>query len=119
MGKLSGKQVLIVEDEFFIADQLARSLADAGAHVVGPAPTCEQACRMLAGCRIDLAVLDVRLDDAPAYPVADLLRQRKIPFVFATGFDVRSVRPEYRDIPHWEKPYDERELIHALTHLVA
>lgn len=114
---LAGCRVLVVEDEFFIADELERALRSAGAQVIGPTPTCAEALALLGRGAVDLAVLDITLADASVYPLADALRARGIPFVFATGFGVTAVREEYRDVPRWEKPYDEAALTRALATL--
>lgn len=112
--RLGGCRVLVVEDEYFIADDLARALKRAGADVVGPVPSCEDALRLLAGSPVDVAVLDINLSDETVYPLADKLRQQHIPFFFTTGFGQAAVREDFRDVPRWQKPYDEVALAQAL-----
>lgn len=115
---LSGRRVLVVEDEYFIADDIVRALRRLGAEVVGPFACCEQALDAFASeGRIDAAVLDINLRGDAVYPVADALRGRGVPFVFATGYDEASVPLRYRDVPRWEKPFDPRALVQALTAL--
>ena len=82
---LINRRVLIVEDEYFIADDIAQVLEKAGAAVVGPAPTREAALALLTSERVDIAVLDIELHGELVFPVADYLRARAIPFIFATG----------------------------------
>ncbi len=107
----SSPRVLVVEDEYFIGDEIARALACHGIQVIGPVPTLDEALAVLAaGDRIDVAILDINLRGKMVYPVADALVVRGIPFVFATGYDNAFVRPEHRHVPVWRKPYDATAL---------
>ena len=119
MQPLSGRRILVVEDEFFLADDLARSLTRLGGEVVGPVPTREQALGLLSGPeRIDLAVLDINLRGESAFPIADALAERGVPFLFATGYGQASVPERFRHRrPHWEKPFDPDDLARALPGL--
>jgi CheY-like chemotaxis protein len=113
---LRGARLLVVEDEYTIATDLARALEEAGVHVVGPAGSVPQALRLIAESQdINGAVLDIRLRDERVYPVADLLRQRGIPFVFATGYEGWVIPPAYADVPRCEKPVDTSELARVLS----
>jgi CheY-like chemotaxis protein len=107
--------VLVVEDEFYIADDMALALRTLGAEVVGPVPTKDKALALLASAEtIDAAVLDINLKGQAVYPVADALAERGVPFVFATGYDQAEVPAEYQAIPRWEKPFDPQDLARAL-----
>ncbi len=116
-ASLINRHVLIVEDEYFIADDVAQVLERAGAAVVGPAPTREAALALLTSERVDIAVLDIGLHGEPVFPVADFLRTRVIPFIFATGYSQASLPAEYRDVATWEKPFDAYALALALANL--
>lgn len=117
---LSGRRVLVVEDEYFIADDIARALDRLGAEVVGPVPDRDEALALLhSGERIDLAVLDINLHGEAVHPVADALQDRGVPFVFATGYDAAAVPAAYQDVPRWEKPFDPRDLAKALPGIVS
>jgi len=109
---------MVVEDEYFIADDLRRALAEAGAEVVGPVPTAEAALDLLDNQPVECAVLDVNLRGKMAFPLADELRTRQVPFVFATGYDPSVVPSQYRDIPRWQKPFELDELVRALPDLI-
>ena len=111
---LTGKRILIVEDEYFIAADLKRALAEAGAIVVGPAGTLASA-QALVDDDIDLAMLDVNLDGEHSYPLANRLRERAVPFAFLTGYDRWALPPAYRDVPRLDKPFDLPQLIRQLT----
>lgn len=116
---LTGHRVLVVEDEYFVADDINRALKKLGADVVGPFATCRQALDAFAsGTRFDAAILDINLRGEAIYPVADALRGAGVPFVFATGYDEASLPVPYRDIPRWEKPFDPGALVTALPRLV-
>jgi CheY-like chemotaxis protein len=104
-------RVLVVEDEYFLADDMARALRKIGVEVVGPVGTRAQALDLLiSGEQLAGAVLDINLRGENVFPVADALRARGLPFVFATGYEASSIPPEYRDVPRWEKPFKPHDL---------
>jgi DNA-binding NtrC family response regulator len=84
-GLLSGSCILIVEDEVIIAMDVAMTLEDAGAHIVGPAHTISQAMSCIENERISLGLLDLRLGHEEITPVAQSLTARGIPFAFYSG----------------------------------
>ena len=115
---LSGRRVLVVEDEYFQADDLARLLRSMGAEVIGPFGEVQDALELLeAGKPIDFAVLDINLRGDLIYPAADQLRARAIPFAFATGYDRQSIPDQYGDVPLLEKPVDDGALDRTLRRL--
>ncbi|MFN3688652.1 response regulator [Salinarimonas sp.] len=97
---------LVVEDEYFIADDLAQALVQAGVEVVGPVGDTEEALRVAERERLDGAVLDISLHGKMVFAASQLLRARGIPIVFATGFAQSMLPPEFADVPLWEKPFD-------------
>jgi CheY-like chemotaxis protein len=112
---LAGRRVLLVEDEYFIADDTARIFAAGGAEVVGPVASVGDALTLLAATpRLDAAVLDINLQGEMAYAVADALSERGVPFVFATGYDKASVPERYAAVIHCEKPVDPQKIARAL-----
>ena len=115
MSTLEHKRLLVLEDEYMLADDLARALTASGAEVVGPFPTEAAAMRELdRGAPIDGAVLDVNLDGHIGMAVADRLLAERVPFVLATGYGSTAIDERFAEIPHWEKPYDAVELAKAL-----
>lgn len=103
---LQGSSILIVEDEYLLADDLAEALTEAGAQVLGPLASVEEAAAFVTGvAAIDAAVLDVNLRGDMVFPVADALRTRGIPFVFATGYDEWALPERFSDAPRVEKPF--------------
>ena len=115
---LAGCRVLVVEDEYFIADDITRALRKLGAEVIGPLPSREEALDVFSSEeRIDAAVLDINLRGDVIYPLADALRERGVPFVFATGYDAGSIPEAYRGVARWEKPFDPHALVAAIPGL--
>jgi CheY-like chemotaxis protein len=115
---MAKRRVLVVEDEYFIADDLVRALERRGAEVVGPASTLQQALELLSStAEISGAVLDVNLRGERVFPLADELMRRGVPFVFATGYDQGSLPDAYRQVPCWAKPYNDEGLVQALPAL--
>jgi CheY-like chemotaxis protein len=113
---LRGRRLLIVEDEYMIAADLAGALRDRGANVIGPAASIEDALQLLnAEPQIDGAVLDINLRGERAFPVADALRARAVPFVFATGYDSWVIPETYAREPRIEKPVNTGALARLLT----
>jgi DNA-binding response OmpR family regulator len=114
---LTGKHVLVVEDEPLIADGFRAELEERGARV-SCAADCAAALKLIAEMPIDFAVLDIKLtNDETCYPVAEELRRRGTPFVFATGYSVS--RCDFANIPLFTKPTDMRELFALLKGLAA
>jgi DNA-binding response OmpR family regulator len=112
------QNILVVEDEYFIADEISRELTRAGVNVIGPAPTVRDAFALLrSGMRVDAAVLDINLRDEMVYPVAAELRREGVPFVFATGYDAAILPAEFTSVPLWGKPFEPRALALMLRDL--
>ena len=112
---LEGRNVLVVEDEYFIADDMRRVFEENGATVIGPVGSVEDALAILSEAPpIDGAVLDINLREVMVFPVADALRARGVPFVFATGYEENAVPSRLRDAIHCEKPIDPARLAKAL-----
>ncbi|ACL61227.1 response regulator [Methylobacterium nodulans] len=104
---LAGRRVLVVEDEYFIADDLQRQFEECGAEVLGPVPRVEEALALIAATpQIDAAVLDINLQDEMVYPVADALQARGVPFIFATGYEKTAIPARYAGVRHYEKPFE-------------
>ncbi|MDX3927825.1 MAG: response regulator [Shinella sp.] len=87
------RRILIVEDEYFLADETRTKLQQLGAVVVGPTGDVAHALELIGDEPVDAAILDVYLDGEMVFPVAEKLQQLGIPYVFATGYDP-SIIPE-------------------------
>jgi len=108
---LRDQRVLIVEDEAVVAMELTRVLTAAGAKVVGPAGTIEEALNLLNDQPVDRALLDVNLGGRLITPVARALTRRRIPFVYLTGYQ----EPDVDDGPILRKPVAPSALLGALA----
>lgn len=116
---LAGRRILIVEDEYLLADDLSEALADGGATVLGPVASVEAAAELIASeAEIDAAVLDINLRGELIFPIADALEERGVPFVFATGYDRWAIPERFADAPRMEKPLKGAAIATTLTPLL-
>ena len=114
MGTLAGKRILIVEDEFLIAEDLRRIIEGAGATPIGPTLT-ERAARILAGKeKIDAALLDVHLSDKTSEDVALALKRRNVPFLIISGQPRELIPAAMRGGHFLQKPVVRDMLLAAL-----
>ncbi len=110
-----GRRVLVVEDDYFVADSLALALKAHGIDVLGPVANVDEALELIARDeRIDGAILDVNLKGELVFSVGDVLRTRGVPYVFTTGYDASSVARHAGGAPCFEKPVPPAQLIDAL-----
>ncbi|HSN70097.1 MAG TPA: response regulator [Steroidobacteraceae bacterium] len=113
--RIAARRILVVEDEYLIAADLARQLEAAGVEVLGPVPTVAAALDLLARTSdVDGAVLDVNLRGENVLPVAATIRERGIPFVFATGYDKLALPGEYAGSRWCQKPVDVSQVLTLL-----
>ena len=112
---LAGRTILVVEDNVAIAMELAATLAEAGASVVGPSASVQDAFDRMADRRIEIALLDVTLsNDETVFPLADALAAQRIPFVFISGQSSAVMPPRYRLRTFLNKPYLPADVIQAV-----
>jgi CheY-like chemotaxis protein len=116
---LSGRRILVVEDEMIAAWVLEKMLADMGYKVVGPAARVKEALAMIETEATDAVLLDINLNGEKSYPVADALAARGVPFFFSTGYNKDSMPHGYRDFPMLQKPYEATKLAAILAHLLS
>jgi CheY-like chemotaxis protein len=114
---LQGKSVLVVEDEFMLADELQGVIRRLGGEVIGPVSSVPAALGLLESRAPDIALLDVNLRGERVYSVAAALEKGKIPFVFTTGYDVGLIDERFRDVPHLSKPFSTDALLAVLRRL--
>lgn len=114
MSSLVGKRILVIEDEALVAAMVEDMLAEVGATVIGPATTVAEGLVLAGQEDIDAAVLDVNIRGEPIDAVADLLRSRHIPIVFATGYG-EGTATATRDDPVLDKPYSQDALTRAVA----
>jgi DNA-binding NtrC family response regulator len=108
---LNGKRVLIVEDDYAIAQGLSHAIADNGFTVVGPVDTADRAVRLIGHEPPDGALLDGRLREGSAVEVAKALQERGVPFVVMSGYSRDTLPPELKKAPFVAKPMSESELV--------
>lgn len=102
---LAGRRILIVEDEYLVADALQYELESVGIETIGPVGTIGSAIVMIAAEPvIHGAILDLSLDGKPAFAVADALIARDIPLIFVTGHDRSHLPCQYREVAICQKP---------------
>ena len=113
--ELSNRRVLVVEDEMMIAMLIEDMLEEFGCTLVGPATTVPRALDLIAKENVEIAVLDLNLDGQDTYAIADALRQKNVPFIFATGYGSTGLRQEYGNRPVLQKPFQSQALESALA----
>ncbi len=115
-SRLDGKRILVVEDEFLLADEIVDWLALRGAEPVGPAATLPQGLDLLEQARVmDGAVLDINLAGTMVFPLALELRRRSIPLLFASAYAQDVPFPEeLKNTLRLKKPFSEAQLIRAV-----
>ena len=109
-GDLGGFCVLVVEDDYFVANESANALREHGARVLGPVPDMDRARGLLSEENPDCVLLDVNLKGELVYPLAEDLLQRGIPAVFTTGYDASFLPPLLQGMPVLQKPVETRDL---------
>ena len=117
--QLAGQTILVVEDEYFLADDVATALHHMGAEVLGPLSDLQEAIKAVSDHDLAGAALDVNVRGQAVYPLAKELQARGIPFLFMTGYGQEAILPEYRDVLRYEKPFDAKILACELAALVA
>lgn len=114
MNELSGLRILVAEDETIVSLMIEDLLLDAGATVVGPAPSVRSAMDLLLSQAVDGAVLDFNLGGEMIVPVADALTSRQIPFVILTGYGPARVNTHYPKATVLNKPIDVQSFAGAV-----
>ncbi|MCJ2037308.1 response regulator [Methylobacterium sp. J-068] len=118
MARLEGRRVLLVEDESLVAMLGEDMLLELGCEVE-LAMRLDKALSLARGGDFDMAILDVNLGETCSYPIADVLFERCIPFIFATGYGTAGIEPAYNAIPVMQKPYQIGQMATLLRHLLA
>lgn len=104
----------MVEDELLVSMFIEDVLVGAGCRVVGPLTNLSDAILAARNEAVDIALLDVNLRGEKVYPVADILTERGIPFVFLSGYGKNAIP---NDRPNWRvcsKPFSPNDLIEIL-----
>ena len=115
LSSASSLRILIVEDDAGVADLLAEMLGDLGHQVVATEHARDAALARAETVQADLAILDINLGGRPAFPIADRLRARGIPVVFATGYGILELTGKYANAALLKKPFDTAGLAAILS----
>jgi PAS domain S-box-containing protein len=107
------RRVLLVEDEALVAMMIQECLTEYGHSVVGPIGRAAEALAAAKQGEFDAAILDINLSDGMAYPVAEILSQRGVPFAFVTGYEADTVDERFSNVPILQKPI-ERQMLQRL-----
>lgn len=112
---LTGRRVLIVEDESLVAMLLETILEDMECIPVGPASNIDDGETLARDTEhLDAALLDVNVAGRQVFPVAEVLKARGVPFVFSTGYGEGGLPEEWRGQPTIQKPFTEAAIRDAL-----
>ncbi len=113
-SNFAGKRVLVVEDEFLLADETRGKLERLGAVVVGPTARVDDALLLIDRNSIDAAILDILLDGSEVFPVAERLKERGIPFVFASAFGSSAIPERFTGYVLCDKPLELENIARGL-----
>jgi CheY-like chemotaxis protein len=114
---LSGRRVLVIEDEMLVLIMIEDMLADLGCKSVISAATVDKALALIDAQAFDFAMLDMNLNSSDSHPVAEALSAHGVPFVYSTGNTAHGLRDGYSDRPVLKKPFKYEELIAIITRL--
>jgi two-component sensor histidine kinase/CheY-like chemotaxis protein len=109
------RRVLVVEDNVLLAMSLTEDLRELGVDILGPANTVEKGTCLAETQRPSAAILDVDLDGTKVYPLARMLRERGVPFVLLTGYELQDLPEDLRDAPVFSKPISRSQIERLVT----
>ena len=116
---LLGLRVLVVEDEYMIAQMIAEILERAGCVVIGPESDLDAALHAVRHKKIDGVLLDINLGGTLIFPLADQLDANKVPYLFVTGYGPYTVPDRFRNHPLIAKPFMPHVLLQTLQDVAA
>jgi CheY-like chemotaxis protein len=111
------RQVLVVEDEVLVGMLLEDMLDELGCEVAAMSTHLDEALELALAAAFDFAVLDINLNGQRSFPIADLLAERGVPFLFATGYAARIVPERHAQVPLIQKPFSLEDLRDGLLRL--
>ena len=117
MRKPDVRRVLVVEDEVLVGMLIEEMLQALGCELVALATHLDEALSLAHTAPFDFAVLDINLNGKQSFPVAEVIRARGLPFLFATGYGSRILGDPFKDTPILQKPFSLDELRHALEQI--
>ena len=111
---MTGRRALVVEDEVLVGMLIEEMLHELGYEIAALSTHLDQAIALAKTAEFDIALLDINLNGQQSFPVADVVRARRLPFLFATGYGSRILPEPYRDAPILQKPFSLADLKAAL-----
>jgi CheY-like chemotaxis protein len=108
-------RVLVVEDEYLVALLVEDMLGSLGFEVREIASNLGAATEAANRGDFDVAILDVNLNGSLSNPVAEILIERNIPFIFATGYGRQGPHEKFSTTPALQKPFEQADLARALS----
>jgi CheY-like chemotaxis protein len=118
MLEFTARRALLVEDEGTVALLIEDMLVELGVIIVASVARLVEACEVARTAEIDFALLDVNLNGEMVFPVAHILRERQIPFMFSTGYGAGGPNKQFDDVPVIGKPFAIGQLNDALLRLM-
>jgi CheY-like chemotaxis protein len=118
MAELAGLKALLAEDEGVVALLIEDMLVELGVSVVASVGRLGDACELARTVALDFALLDVNLAGEMVFPVAYILRERRIPFIFSTGYGAVDPTQQFNDVPVIGKPFAIAQLNRTLQTLL-
>lgn len=116
ISALAGLRLLVVEDEYMVAEHLGMLLEDFGCDLAGPVGTIEDAHAALHEGGLDGVLLDANLDGESSAVIAIELHALGVPFVVVTGYGACDLRDETLNrAPRLTKPFSTAELQRVLV----
>jgi CheY-like chemotaxis protein len=112
---LSGRSILVIEDEMLIIMMIEDMLTDLGCESIAVASKVGPAISLVNGQIFDVAMVDLKLDGTESYPIADALTERGVPYFFSTGNCLASVKDGYRNRDVLTKPFTLEQLSQMLS----
>ena len=116
--KKSSVRVLVVEDEFLLSSLLIQDLRAAGYDIAGPCPNLAAAMLAVQTEEFDAAILDINLKGELVYPVAERLTERRIPFLFLSGYATSNIPEKFRALPRLAKPAPAASILQMITRVL-
>jgi len=108
-------RILVVEDEAMVSMLLEDMVLDCGCEIIGPVAKFDRALEVAREGEFDIAVLDLNLSGTLSYPIAKVIRARRIPVIFATGYGAAGLLDKFRDCPILQKPFRLSDFAQAVT----
>lgn len=108
-------RILVIEDEAMVSMLIEDMVLDCGCEVIGPVAKFDRALEVAREGQFDIAVLDLNLGGTLSYPVAEVIRGRGIPLIFATGYGTAGLRNTFRGCTTLQKPFSQSDFTEAVA----